>query len=95
MISWAGAERKAARLLKGNLDVDDVYDELATLRDSVRALSARAGQSASRRYDRARDSAAETWDDAEEVMKDHLAASLILAIGLGVAVGYFLRRSTE
>ncbi len=95
MISWAGAERKAARLLKGNLDIDDVYDELATLRNSVRALSARAGHSASRGYDRARNSAVETWDDAEEVMKDHLAASLILAIGLGVAVGYFLRRSTE
>ena len=28
MISWAGAERKAARLLKGNLDIGDVYGEL-------------------------------------------------------------------
>lgn len=95
MISWAGAERKAARLLKGNLDIDDLYNEIEGLRDSVRALSARAGQSASRRYDRARDSAAETWDDAEEAMKDHLAASLLLAIGLGIVVGYFIRRGTE
>jgi len=95
MISWAGAERKAARLLKGNLDVEDVYDELATLRDSVRALSARAGQSASRRYDRARDSAAETWDEAEEVMKDHFAASLLLAVGFGLVIGYLVRRGTE
>jgi hypothetical protein len=95
MISWAGAERKAARLLKGNLDIGDVYGELEALRDSVQALSARAGQSASRRYDRARDSAAETWEDAEEAMKDHLAASLLLAIGLGIVVGYFIRRGTE
>jgi hypothetical protein len=43
----------------------------------------------------ARDSAAETWEDAEEAMKDHLAASLLLAIGLGIVVGYFIRRGTE
>jgi hypothetical protein len=95
MISWAGTERKAARLLKGNPDIGDLYDQLESLRDSVQALSARAGQSASRRTGRARDSAAETWEDAEEAMKDHLAASLLLAIGLGVVVGYFLRRGTE
>jgi hypothetical protein len=28
-------------------------------------------------------------------MKDNLAASLILAVGLGIVVGYFLRRGTE
>jgi hypothetical protein len=34
-------------------------------------------------------------EDAEELMKDHRAASLILALGLGVMVGYMIRRSTE
>ena len=85
MIGWP-SERKASRLLKGNLDIDDVLDELATLRDEVRALAASAGRSAGRDYARARDFALEAVDEAEEVMKDHLAASLILAIGLGIAV---------
>jgi hypothetical protein len=95
MFNLARAERKASRLLKGSLDIGDLYDELEALRDSVQALSARAGQSASRRYDRARDSAAETWEEAEEAMKDHLAASLLLAVGLGLVIGYFIRRGTE
>jgi biopolymer transport protein ExbB/TolQ len=95
MFNLARAERRASRLLKGSLDIGDLYDELEALRDSVQALSARAGQSASRRYDRARDSAAETWEEAEEAMKDHLAASLLLAVGLGLVIGYFIRRGTE
>jgi hypothetical protein len=28
-------------------------------------------------------------------MKDNLAASLVLALGLGLVVGYFIRRGTE
>ena len=33
--------------------------------------------------------------EAEELMKDNLAASLVLALGLGLVVGYLIRRSTE
>ena len=95
MFSLAGAERKAARLLKGNFDLGDLYDQLEALRASVQALSTRAGQGASRGYARTRDLAADTWDDAEDAMKDHLAASLLLAVGLGIVVGYFIRRGTE
>ena len=39
--------------------------------------------------------ASDTAHDAEEVMKDNLAASLVLAVGLGVLVGYFIRRGSE
>ena len=39
--------------------------------------------------------ASETAHEAEEAMKEHLAASLLLAVGLGVVVGYFIRRGTE
>jgi len=65
------------------------------LRNYVQELSASVGKGASRQFGRARDLASETAHDAEEAMKDNLAASLILAVGLGVVVGYFLRRSTE
>jgi hypothetical protein len=65
------------------------------LRAYVQDLSAGVGKSANRHYGRARDFAAEAAHEAEETMKDNLAASLILAIGLGIVVGYFIRRSTE
>ena len=32
---------------------------------------------------------------AEELMKDNLAASLVVALGVGVLVGYLIRRGTE
>ncbi len=53
------------------------------------------GKGASRQFGRARDFASEAAHDAEEAMKDNLAASLILAVGLGVVVGYFIRRGSE
>jgi len=95
MVSLARAERKAARLVKGNFDMDELYDQLDSLREYVQELSAGMGKSASRQFGRARGLAADAARDAEETMKDNLAASLILALGLGIAVGYFLRRGTE
>jgi hypothetical protein len=95
MLSLARAERKASRFVKDNLAIDDLYEQLETLRDYVQELSASAGKNASRQFSRARTLAADAAQDAEETMKDNLAASLVLAVGLGILVGYFLRRGTE
>jgi hypothetical protein len=65
------------------------------LRSYVQEFSTSMGKSVSRQYGRARDFASDAAHEAEEAMKDHLAASLILAVGLGILVGYFLRRRTE
>lgn len=94
MVSLAKAERKAARLAE-NLDIDELYDQLETLRGYVQDMSTSVGKSANRQFGRARDYASEAAQEAEEVMKDNLAASLILAVGLGIVVGYFIRRGTE
>ena len=94
MLNLAKAERKAARLVD-NLDVDDLYDQIETLRSYVAELSSGLGKNASRQFGRARAYASDTAHDAEEVMKDNLAASLVLAVGLGVLVGYFIRRGSE
>jgi hypothetical protein len=94
MLSLARAERKAARLVN-NLDVDDLYDQIETLRGYVAELSSGLGKNASRQFGRARAYASDTAHDAEEVVKDNLAASLVLAVGLGVLVGYFIRRGSE
>ena len=97
MVSLARAERKAARLVRDvkDIDVEDLYDQLDNLRDYVRQLAQNVGKSANRQYGRARDYASETAQEGEDLMKDNLAASLILALGLGLVVGYFIRRSTE
>ena len=95
MVSLARAERKATKFVKDNFDIDDLHDQLDSLRAYVHELSASVGKGASRQFGRARGFASDAAHDAEETMKDNLAASLILAIGLGVVVGYFLRRSTE
>jgi ElaB/YqjD/DUF883 family membrane-anchored ribosome-binding protein len=97
MVSLARSERKAARLVRGakDIDLDDLYDHLENLRDYVHELSQNVGKSASRQYGRARAYTSEAAQEAEELMKENLAASLILALGLGLVVGYLIRRSTE
>jgi len=94
MLSLARAERKASRMVN-NLDLDDLYSQLDTLRGYIAEVTSGVGKGASRQFGRARAYASDTAHDAEEVMKDNLAASLVLAVGLGVVVGYFLRRGSE
>ena len=94
MMGWARAERKASRLVK-DLDLDDIHDQIEALRGYVQDLSHSVGTSAQRQYGRTRDYASEAAHEAEETMKDHLAASLIIALGLGIAVGWLIRRGSE
>jgi ElaB/YqjD/DUF883 family membrane-anchored ribosome-binding protein len=91
---WGLAERKTSRFGR-DLDMDDLYDQIDTLRGYVQDLSRSAGKSAGHGYERARDLASVAAHDAEDTMRDNLAASLVVAMGLGVVVGYFLRRGTE
>ena len=91
---WGLAERKTSRFGK-DLEIDDLYDQLDTLRGYVQHLSHSAGKSAGHGYERARGLAADAAHDAEQTMKDNLPASLVIAMGVGIFVGYFLRRGTE
>ena len=85
MVSLARSERKAATLVRDvkDIDLDDLYDQLENLRDYVHELSQSIGKSASRQYGRARAYTSEAAQEAEELMKENHAASLILALGLG------------
>lgn len=91
---WGLAQRKTSRF-GGDLDVNDLYDQLDTLRGYVQDLSRSVGKSATHSYGRARDLASETAHDAEEAMKDNLAASLLLTLGLGVAIGFLISRGRK
>jgi hypothetical protein len=93
MASWVGAERKRRSLKE--IDIDDLYDQLESLGAYLKDLTGAFGKTASRQFGRARDVVADTAHDAEETMKDNLAASLILAVGLGMLIGYMIRRRSE
>ena len=88
---WGLAERKRSRFAH-DFDLGDVHDQLDALRDYVKELSQSAEGGASSSFGRARDYAVDAAHDAEQTMKDNLAASLLLALGLGVAIGFFISR---
>jgi ElaB/YqjD/DUF883 family membrane-anchored ribosome-binding protein len=85
---------KAARFVR-DVNVDDLRDQLDGLRDYVSELSTSVGSTANRRMKQARRAASDAAYDAEELMKDNLGASLVLAAALGVVVGYLIRRGSE
>lgn len=91
---WGLAERKTSRFGR-DLDIDDLYDQLDVLRGYVQDLSRGASKSAGESFSRARDYASGAARDAEETMKDNLAVSLVVAMGLGVVVGYLLLRASK
>ena len=94
MMSWGRAEEKAGRFSK-ELDAQDLHDQLDAVRDYLRDLTTSFSKIAHRRLGHARGHAADTVLEAEEIMKDNLAASLVVALGVGVLVGYLIRRDTE
>src|SRR5262245_9184975 len=98
MTSWSNwgraAESKASRFLK-EFDAQDVYDQLDSVRDYLGELTTSFSKIANRRLTPARGRALDAAYEAEELMKDNLAASLVVALGVGVLVGYLIRRGTE
>ena len=94
MVSWSGAERQSGGLLK-EVHVADLYDQLEAIGTYLRELTGPFGKAANRQWGRARHFVADTAHDAEQTMEDHLAASLIIAVGVGVLVGYMIGRSTK
>jgi hypothetical protein len=94
MVSWSGAERKSGGFLK-EVHVTDLYDHLDAIGAYLKELTGAFGKLANRQWSRGRHLVAGTARDAEETMEDHLAASLIIAIGVGVLLGYVIGRSTK
>ena len=94
MVNWSGAERKSGGFLK-EVQVADFYDQLDTIGAHLKELTGAFSKLANRQWGRARHLVTDTARDAEETMEDHLAASLIVAIGVGVLVGYMIGRSTK
>ena len=94
MTSWGRTEQKASRLLK-EYDADDLHDQLDAMRAYLKELTGSFGKIANRQWGRAGNFATDMAHDAEETMRDNLAASLVVALGVGVLVGYMIRRGSE
>lgn len=89
MLGWN--ERKSSRYI----DPEDFYDQLDSLRSYMKDLTRSVSKSTSRGASAARTHVVDTAEEAEELMKDNLAASMLLAAGIGVVVGYFLGRISD
>ena len=94
MVNWKKAEHEPGRFLK-ELNVDEIYDQLDSIRGYLKDLAGSFGRKTSREWSRSRDLVADTAGDAEETIKENLAASLIVAIGIGVLIGYMIAHRTE
>jgi hypothetical protein len=74
--------RPRSEFLK-DIEVKDLQEQLDAVRDYLRDLTASFGKIASRQWGHARGRAVDTVQEAEEMMKDNLAASLVVALGVG------------
>lgn len=77
------------------IEVKDIQEQLESLRDYLGDLTASVSKIANRRWRDARGRAFDTAQEAEAVMKENLAASLVVALGVGILVGYLIRRGAE
>jgi hypothetical protein len=93
-LDWTQAEHRSGKFLK-KLDSDELYDQLNTIGSYLNQLRAAFGKMAKRQWGPARDRAINAVHDTEGAMRDNIAASLIVAIGLGVALGYLIGRSSD
>jgi len=94
MMSLGKAEHKVGGFIK-NLDAHELYEQLDNMRAYLTELTAAFGKSANRQWGRGREVAIDAAHEAEDTLKNNLAVSLIIAMGVGVLVGYMVRRGSE
>ena len=75
--------------------VQEIQEQLDSLRDYLGDLTASASKIANRRWRDARGRAVDTAQEAEAVIKENLAASLVMALAVGILVGYLIRRGAD
>ena len=92
-MSWVDRTRDAGRSLK-DIDLKEVQEKLDSLRDYLSKFAASTSKIANRQFRDTRGQALDTAHEAEEMMKENLAASLVLSLGIGVLIGYLIRRGS-
>ena len=79
--------RETGQLLK-EIDIRDLRDQLGAVRDYLEELTSSFSKIAKRQW---RSPDLGTVQEAEEIMKENFVASLVVALGLGVLIGYMMR----
>jgi ElaB/YqjD/DUF883 family membrane-anchored ribosome-binding protein len=93
-MSWVDRGRDARRSWR-EIEVKDLQQPLDSLRDYLGNLMAAINKIANPQWRDARGRALDSAQEAEELMKENLAASLVVALGLGILVGYLIRQGTR
>jgi hypothetical protein len=78
-----------------SVDADDVYEQLDSIRNYLNSLSKAWTKSGRRQIQRTRELAVDRAADAEEIMKENFLTSLVLTLGIGIAIGYLIGRETR
>ena len=94
MTSCGNWDRETGRLLK-RIDIPDLSDQLDVVRDYLQELASSFSKIANRRWRNARERTLDTVEGTSEIMKENPAASLVMALGVGLLIGYLIRRGTD
>ncbi len=81
-----GAEAAARRT------AEDISSQVNDLQSELKTLSQQVGNMAGKGFKQAQDQAAETYAQAEEAVRRNPAATVALAVGMGILLGLILRR---
>ena len=93
MTSRGNWDREGERLKK--IDIPDLSDQFDVVRDYLQELASSFSKIASRRWRNARERSLDTMEGTSEIMRDNPAASVVMALGVGLLIGYLIRRGTD
>ena len=94
MTSRGNWDRETGRLLK-KIDIPELSDQHDTVRDYLQELRSSFSKIANRQWRSTRDRTLDTVQETSEIMKGNPAVSLVMALGVGLLIGYLIRRGTN
>jgi ElaB/YqjD/DUF883 family membrane-anchored ribosome-binding protein len=94
MTSRGNWDRETGRLLE-RIDIPDLSDQRDVVRDYLQELASSISKIANRRWRKALERTLDTVEGTSEIMRDNPAASLVMALGVGLLIGYLIRRGTD
>ena len=92
MANWIKAARSES--LRAT-DIDDIAQGLSAAAAYLGQLTHVVGERTNKTFDQAHDVVSDAAHDAHETLRDNVLASLVLAAGGGLVIGYLIGRSSD
>ena len=92
MANWIKAARSES--LRAT-DIDDIAQGLSAAAAYLGQLTHVVGERTNKTFDQARDVVSDAAHDAHETLRDNVLASLVLAAGVGLVIGYLIGRGSD